>query len=247
VNQQEIQHWIEEVDLGFRVIEMARVRIGKALKKLRGDGNQRRAHFWRQDPDPTKPDDLKGFDDYCHWRWGLSANTINHYIRAAELVEDLEEKDAAGAASLETTEEFVLRPLTHLPKEERQRGWEIARDIAAKEEKKLSSRHTTRAAAIVRQRKEDEEAFERAHARQIVSTLDKMNRAELELVQAENLGIAQGRANAKVTDCLKRLFQDENEKACLYLARLLANRLFEIYPQLLDEPIRSFSLKPVGE
>jgi hypothetical protein len=232
------QYWIGEVDRFLQCIEGASIKIGEALKHLRGDKYKKALHLWKQDPE--RPEDLTTFAEYCNWKWNLSEVHINRYIRAYELIEDIEEEDKPRGLS--STEEFVLRPLTKLKKEERQKGWEMANQFAETEGKKLSSRHTARAVIKIQNDAEDEAA----RLKDWCVEKDKANRAKLELVQTENLGIAQGRAQAKVTDCLDRLFQDENEKAKLYLARLLANRLFEIYPQLLDEPIRSFSLKPAG-
>jgi hypothetical protein len=236
------RYWINEVDRFLQCIEGASIAIGEALKHLRGDKYKKTFHLWKQDPE--RPEDLTTFDEYCQWKWHLSKTQIDRYIRAYELVEDLKDTEEVpvGTSSPETTEERVLRPLTQLKKEERQKGWELANRFAKTEGKKLTSNHTARAVIKIQNDAEDEAA----RVKDWCVEMDKANRAKLELVQAENLGIAQGRAQAKVTDCLDRLFQDENEKAKLYLARLLANRLFEIYPQLLDEPIRSFSLKEAG-
>jgi hypothetical protein len=238
MNQSEVQYWINEVNQGLEALQETSARIGRALKKLRGDKYSKARCLWKDDP--GKPKHLSTFDEYCKWKWDLSYYHVAEHIRAYETVEDIEEEPLrANVPSPATTEEFVIRPLTRLKKEERQRAWEIANKIAQTEGKKLTNKHTSRAAMIIRNVNEDLEASRKEFKKRG----DEQDRAELALVQSENLGIAEARAKAKVTRCLEQLFQDENEKASLYLARMLADRLFEIYPQLMDEPIRSFSLK----
>ena len=237
MNQSEVQYWIGQVDKGLEALEQNRIYIGRALNKLRGDKFNKAAHLWKEDP--CRPKHLSNFDEYCKWKWDLSRTTISQYIRAYETVEDIEEDCRPASSSLDTLSEKTIRPLTRLKKEDRQRGWEMASKIAEKNGEKLSTKHTARAATIIRNTNEDLEASRLEFKKRG----DKQDKAELELVQSEQLGIAEARAKAKVTTCLEQLFRDENEKARLYLARLLADRLFGIYPQLLDEPIRSFSLK----
>lgn len=236
--KESVQYWIEQVDNGLEAMDQNRIFIGRALKKLRGDKYKKAAHLWKQDP--SKPKHLITFKEYCIWKWDLDHSSVYNYIKAYETVEDIKEESTDVESSPETTEEYVIRPLARLnDKEDRQRAWQIANKLADEDGKRLAHRHTERAAAIIRNTNADLEASRLEFKKKG----DKQDRAELALIQAEHLGIAESRAKAKVTTCLEQLFRGENEKARLYLARLLANRLFEIYPQLLDEPIRSFSLK----
>lgn len=236
MKESDAQYWIAQVEKGLEAMQQNRIFIGRALSKLRGNKYKKVAHLWKEDS--SRPKHLATFNEYCKWKWDLSETQISRYIRAYELVEDIEEDLPVGQSSPETAEERVLRPLTPLKKEERQRGWEIASKLAQEKNQKITSRHTKRAAMIIRNVNEDLEASRKEFAKKG----NAQDRVELELIQSDQLGIAEARAKAKVTTCLEQLFRDENDKAKLYLSRLLMSRLFNIYPQLMDEPIKSFSL-----
>jgi hypothetical protein len=232
VKKQSLQYWINEVEACLEIMEKTPARLGRALYHLRGEKYKKTGHMWRKDPqlewikDPTKRPKL--FADYCEWKWGLTRQTIDRYIKAYEVKLSIEEKAPMGASQegVTETEERILRPLGKLSKKDRQSAWNKASKMAKAEGEKVSSRHTKAAVQEV-----TEEVNE---AQRSASSVAGTRRTENELKQIEENGITEATANLKIGKCLSGLFNNENDKAKEYLASRLSEKLFKLYPDLMD-------------
>jgi hypothetical protein len=220
--------WISEIHKEEAKQSEARMRIGEALKAIRGKRTSKEdQRLWTYDPDLVQQPLISTFNAYCKWKFQYSEAIVNRYIKAWLLVEDLTEDGPTGPTP---DNERVARPITKIKgKDKRAMAWEMANEAAKKEGlTKPTSKHTSEAASKVRQ---FEESTKNAEKKYVDSKI-----AKIDLDQIEKYGLIIPEAKRIIKADWKKLAEGRGEKEVRTLARVYVTWLTHLFPEILDEP-----------